>query len=71
MHAQEIKGLCHLEDGQLWKVEHGYLRVLERTEKFIHYKVLQQPDQADAMTRMIGLEALVNYLRHSEAELVT
>ncbi len=55
----------------MWKIEHGYLYIVELGNRLIHYKMLRQPDQSEAVTRLIGLEALVNYLRHSEAELVS
>jgi len=55
----------------MWKIEHGYLYIVELGNRLIHYKMLRQQDQRAAVTRMIGLEALVNYLRHSEAELVS
>ncbi len=60
-----------LQSGQMWKIEHGYLYIVELGNRLIHYKMLRQQDQRAAVTRMIGLEALVNYLRHSEAELVS
>ncbi len=59
-----------LEKGQLWKVEHGYVYIVELGKRLIHYKMLKHPDQKAVMTRLIGIEALVNFLRHSEAELV-
>ncbi len=55
----------------MWKVEHGYLYIVELGNHVIHYKMLKQPDQQGAVTRMMRLEALVNYLRLSEAELMS
>lgn len=59
-----------LEAGQLWKLEHGYLYIAELGKRLIHYKMLRQPNQI-AVTRMIGIEALLNYLNQSDAELLT
>ena len=59
-----------LEPGQLWKMEHGYVYIVEQVKQHIHYKMLRHPDQSAALTRMIGIEALLRYLRQSEAELV-
>lgn len=68
----ETKNAPHpLEAGQLWKLEHGYLRIVELGKRLIHYKMLRQPNQRGVMTRMIGIEALLNYLSQSEAELVS
>jgi hypothetical protein len=60
-----------LQSGQMWKIEHGYLYIVELGTCLIQYKMLREPEQAVAATRLIGLEALVNYLRQSEAELVS
>ena len=71
MHTQETKRLAPLKSGQLWKLEHGYLQIVELGHSLIHYKILRHPDQKAALTRMLGLEAFFNYLRHSEAELLS
>ena len=62
--------VAELEAGQLWRVEHGYVYIVELGKRLIHYKMLRQPNQI-AVTRMIGIEALLNYLNQSEAELLT
>ena len=71
MQTQKTKRRGPLQGGQMWKMEHGYLFIVELGNQVIHYKMLRQPEQMGAVTRLIGLEALVNYLRHSEAELVS
>ena len=70
MEVDQPNRLHRLEAGQLWKLEHGYLYIVELGKRLIHYRMLQHPDQRAALTRMIGVEALLNYLRQSEAELV-
>jgi hypothetical protein len=69
MQAEEKSGL-HLEAGQLWKLEHGYVQIEELGKRLIHYKMLRQPDQRATLTKLIGIEALLNYLSQSEAVLV-
>lgn len=59
-----------LRDGQLWKLEQGYLCIVEMGDKLIHYKMLRQPSTV-AITQMIRPEALVNFLRHTGAQLVS
>ena len=59
-----------LQAGQLWKIEYGYLQIVELGNWIIHYRMLREPDQRTAPTRPIALEALINFLRQSEAELV-
>lgn len=70
MEVEQMNRLRRLEAGQLWKLEHGYLYIVEMGKRLIHYRMLRQPDQKAALTRMIGIEALLNYLKQSEAELV-
>ena len=70
MQVKEKNRLHRLEAGQLWKLEHGYVCIVELGKRLIHYKMLRQPNQSAVLTQMIGLEALLNYLRQNEAELV-
>ena len=60
-----------MEKGQMWKLEHGYLYIVELGKLLIQYKVLKQPNQKGATTRMIGMKELNTYLQHTEAELMT
>ena len=59
-----------LEKGQLWKLENGYLYIVELGTRLIHYKLLRQPNQKAVLTRMIGVQELLTYLKHAEATLV-
>ncbi len=70
MSTEAIEQGSTLAKGQLWKVEHGYVHIVELGRRLIHYRILRQPEQRVAITKMIGTEALLNYLRQSEAELV-
>ncbi|MGH7969945.1 MAG: hypothetical protein ACREIC_14580 [Limisphaerales bacterium] len=62
--------LRELEPGQLWKIEHGYVHIVQLGDPLVHYRILRQPEQPVAITRMIGLEALLNFLQQSDAELL-
>jgi hypothetical protein len=66
----QVERLRRLEAGQLWKIEHGYIFIVELGRRLIHYKMLREPNQKAVSTRLIGIEALLNYLRQNEAELV-
>jgi hypothetical protein len=69
MQLGESTRLRELEAGQLWKIEHGYIYIVELGKRLIRFKMLRNPNQR-AVTRLIGIEALLNYLSQSEAELV-
>ena len=70
MQIEEQQRPQGLEKGQLWKIEHGYVQIVEPGRRLIHYKMLKHPDQTAAMTRLIGIDALAVFLRHNQAELV-
>ncbi len=70
MQKEKHGTVAELAAGQLWKIEHGYLYIVELGKRLIHYKMLRHPNQRAAVTRMIGVEALLRYLDTSEAILV-
>lgn len=70
MKLHEKKGLQPLEEGQMWKLEHGYLYIAELGKRLIHYKLLRQPNQKAVATRLIGIGELMTFLRRNEAELL-
>ena len=70
MQVEEKNRLHRLEAGQLWKLEHGYIYIVELGKRLIHYKLLRHPSQRAVLTQMIGIEALLNYLSQNEAALV-
>ena len=70
MHTDEKEVATGLENGQLWKVDEGYVYIVELGRRLIHYKMLRHPEQKATLTRLIGIEALLNFLRRSEAVLV-
>jgi hypothetical protein len=69
MQVEEAKDLHGLEAGQLWKLEHGYVYIVELGKRIIHYRMLREPHQRAAVTRLIGIESLLKYFRQSEAQL--
>ncbi len=70
MKEEMLRSPSRLEKGQLWKLEHGYLYIVELGKRLIHYKLLRQPTQKAVVTRLIGIEELLTYLKHNEAQLV-
>ena len=71
MQIEAITRDHQLEPGQLWKIEHGYLYIVEVGKRLVHYKTLRVPTQRTAVTRLIGIGALLRYLTHTEGQLVT
>jgi hypothetical protein len=58
-----------LKSGQTWKLEHGYLHVVESGKRLVHYRIQRHVNQP-ATTRLIGVVELLLFLKHNEAELV-
>jgi hypothetical protein len=59
-----------LEKGQTWKLEHGYLHIVELGKRLVHYRILRQLNQHAITTRLIGVVELLIFLKHNDAELV-
>ena len=68
--SQEKNCVQSLEAGQLWKTEDAHVYIVELGKRIIQYKLLRKPDPRTAVTQMIRIEALANYLRQTEAQLV-
>ncbi len=60
-----------LKPGQLWQADGAYVQIVELGKRLIHYKMLKHPNQKAVLTRMIGIEALLAYLKNTEATLVS
>ena len=70
MQTEAVERGHTLEPGQLWKLEHGYLYIVEVGKRLVHYKTLRAPSQRAAVIRPIGIGALLKYLRYCEGQLV-
>lgn len=71
MKTGELNRSHELEPGQLWRIEHRYLYIVGLGKRLIWYKMLRHPNAMAAITQMIGIESLLNYLRQTDAELVS
>lgn len=71
MQTGELNRVHELEPGQLWRIEHRYLYIVDLGKRLIWYKMLRHPNAIAAITQMIGIESLLNYLRQTDAELVS
>lgn len=60
-----------LEAGQLWKLEHGYVFIVELGKRAIRYQLLREATAKSAVSHMIPVESLLAFLRHAEATLVS
>ena len=60
-----------LKSGQTWKLEYGYLHIVEMGKRLVHYKIMNQLNQHATTIRLIGIVELLIFLRHTEATLMS
>ena len=60
-----------LKHGQTWKLEHGYLHIVELGKRLVHYKILRHVNQHATTIRLIGVVELLIFLTNNEGELLT
>jgi hypothetical protein len=59
-----------LKNGQTWKLEYGYLHIVEMGKRLVHYRILGHLNQHAATIRLIGVVELLIYLKHNESRLI-
>jgi hypothetical protein len=57
-----------LEAKQVWKVDRGYVQIVEVGKRLVHYKLLQKPEQRRAPTLVANQNELLRYLEHNKAK---
>ena len=70
MQTETVERGHKLEPGQLWRIEHGYLYIVEVGKRLVHYKTLRAPSQRAAVIRMIGIGELLRYIMQTEGQLM-
>jgi hypothetical protein len=68
--AQGKKAPKALAEGQLWRLSHVYIQIVELGKRLIHYKMMSRPDETGVKTQMSGIETMADYLRTRRAQLV-
>lgn len=59
-----------LAKGQLWKLNHAYIQVVELGKRLIHYKMMAQPGETWVKTQMSSIGTMWHYLKTRRAQLV-
>jgi hypothetical protein len=70
MKSPKKTGIKRLEKGQFWKVDDSYIHIVELGKRLAHYKQLRSTSQKGGTVKMLGIEAIENYLRANRAKLV-
>jgi hypothetical protein len=59
-----------LAKGQLWKLSHAYIEIVELGKRLLQYRMMTRPDERGARTLMSGVDTMWGYLRSRHAKLV-
>lgn len=59
-----------LAKGQLWKLNHLYIHIVELGKKIIHYRMLTDLKETGARIKTSSVDVLRGYLRSRHARLV-
>lgn len=56
--------------GQLWKLNHFYVQVVDQGRKLIHYRMLSDLKETGARVKTSGADVMWDYLESRGAQLV-
>ena len=59
-----------LAQGQLWKLNHLYVQIVDLTKPLIHYRMLSDVRDTGAKVKTSGADVLAGYLKSRRAQLV-
>ena len=59
-----------LAKGQLWKLSHAYIEIVELGKRLLQYRMMTRPDERGVRTLMSGVDTMWGYLRSRHAKLV-
>jgi hypothetical protein len=59
-----------LAKGQVWRLKHVYIRIVELGKRLLEYKMLDSPEQKGVRTQMSSVEVMHEYLETRHARLL-
>ena len=66
-HRKSSPGLAK---GQVWKLKHAYIQIVDLGHRLLHYRMLDSPSQRGVRTQMSGVDVMWGYLKSRHARLV-
>lgn len=67
---RQRKACSELAKGQLWKLNHLYIQIVELGKRLIHYRMLNDLKESGARVKTSSVEVLWRYLQSRHAQLV-
>jgi len=59
-----------LAPGQLWRLSHAYIQIVELGKRLLQYRMLSRPGETGVKTQMSGVDTMWGYLKSRRAQLV-
>lgn len=59
-----------LAKGQLWKLNHFYIQIVELGKRLIHYRMLSDLKETGVKIKTSGVDVMWGYLKSRRAQLV-
>ena len=64
------KNLPRLAKGQLWKLKHVYIQIVESGKRLLEFRMLTDLSESGVRPKMSGVETMCRYLQSRGARLV-
>ena len=64
------RSLPRLAKGQLWKLKHVYIQIVELGKRLLEYRMLDDLNESGARTKTSSIDTMWEYLKSRRAELV-
>jgi hypothetical protein len=67
MNAKERTGLAK---GQLWRLKHVYIYIVELGNRLLEYRMMDSPEERGVRTKTSSIDVMLNYLESRRAQLI-
>lgn len=64
------KNLPRLAKGQLWKLKHAYIQIVELGKRLLEFRMLTDLSESGVRPKMSGVETMCRYLQSRGARLI-
>ena len=64
------KNLPRLAKGQLWKLKHVYIQIVESGKRLLEFRMLSDLSESGVRPKMSGVKTMWRYLQTREARLM-
>jgi hypothetical protein len=69
--SKQSKPGAGLAKGQVWRLTHVYIQIVELGKRLLEYRMLDSLNQRGVRSKMSSIEVMAHYLQSRHARLVT